>query len=151
MLLQLGNAFHTLFDESNPLMQDFPNYAAEPMGDGPNGRLVAQSRQQPAEYCLEVTAFLPGRSVGRLLQYPPQIFVSLCRTAVVVLFGAFLLPGQVPTQEVNCPAEGNVSSMTEVNREQGRPLFGVNGEVCKKVGAKKKKDLTGSTLLEMPG
>src|SRR5215470_17974595 len=93
MLLQFGIAFHTLFDESNPLMQDLPNYAAEPVGDGPNGRLVAQSRQQPAEYRLEVTAFLSGRSVGRLIQYPPQILVSFCGTAVVVLFRAFLLPG----------------------------------------------------------
>jgi hypothetical protein len=54
MLLQLGIAFHTLFDESNSLMQDLPNHAAEPMGDGPNGRLVPQSRQQPAEYRLDV-------------------------------------------------------------------------------------------------
>jgi hypothetical protein len=38
----------------------------------------------------------------------------------------------------------------EVNKEQGRPLFGVNEEVCKKVVTKKgKKDLTGPTLLEM--
>jgi len=29
----------------------------------------------------------------------------------------------------------------EVNREQGRPLFGVNGEVCKKVVQKIKKGL----------
>jgi hypothetical protein len=29
----------------------------------------------------------------------------------------------------------------EVNREPGRPLFGVNGEVCKKSCAKKKKGL----------
>ena len=29
----------------------------------------------------------------------------------------------------------------EVNKEQGRPLFGVNGEVCKKVVQKKKKGL----------
>ena len=29
----------------------------------------------------------------------------------------------------------------EVSREQGRPLFGVNGEVCKKVVQKIKKGL----------
>ena len=46
MLLQFGIAIRTLFDESNTFMQDLPNYAAEPMGDGPNGRLIAQSRQQ---------------------------------------------------------------------------------------------------------
>ncbi len=33
----------------------------------------------------------------------------------------------------------------EVNKEQGRPLFGVDGEVCSK------KCLTGPTLLEMSG
>jgi hypothetical protein len=33
----------------------------------------------------------------------------------------------------------------EVNKEQGRPLYGVNGEV------RSKKDLTGPTLLEMSG
>ena len=33
----------------------------------------------------------------------------------------------------------------EVNKEQGRPLFGVDGEVCSK------KYLTGPTLLEMSG
>ena len=53
MLLQFGIAIRTLFDESNTLMQDLPNYAAEPMGDGPNGRLIAQSRQQTPEHCLK--------------------------------------------------------------------------------------------------
>jgi hypothetical protein len=77
MPLQFGIAFHTFFDES----QDLPNYAAEPMGDGPNGRLVAQSGQKPAEYRLEVTAFLPGRSVGRVIQYPPQIGES-CKVLI---------------------------------------------------------------------
>ena len=46
MLAQFGIAFYTLFDEPNSVMQDLPDDAAEPMGDGPNGRLIAQSRQQ---------------------------------------------------------------------------------------------------------
>ena len=50
MLLQLGIAFHTLFDESNSLMQDLPNHAAEPMGDCPNGRLIAQPGQQTTDH-----------------------------------------------------------------------------------------------------
>jgi len=62
MLAQFGIAFCTLFDELNPLMQDLPDDAAEPMGDGPNGRLIAQSRQQSPEHRLETTAFLPGGS-----------------------------------------------------------------------------------------
>ena len=37
------------------------------------------------------------------------------------------------------------SSMQRSNKEQGRPLFGVDGEVCAK------KYLTGPTLLEMSG
>jgi hypothetical protein len=77
-------------------MQHLPNYTAEPMGDDPNGRLIAQPRQQTPEHRLEVTAFLPRRSVGCLVQHSPQIFVSFCGTAVVVLFGAFLLPGTRP-------------------------------------------------------
>ena len=76
VLAQFGIAFYTLFDEPNSLMQDLPDDAAEPMGDGPNGRLIAQSRQQTPEHRLEITAFLPGRSVGRLVQHPPQVFVS---------------------------------------------------------------------------
>ena len=67
MLLQFGIAVYTLFDEPNPLMQDLPDDAAEPMGDGPYGRLIAQSRQQTPEHRLEITAFLPGRSVGCLV------------------------------------------------------------------------------------
>ena len=66
VLAQFGIGFYTLFDEANSLMQDLPDDAAEPIGDGPNGRLIAQSRQQTPEHRLEITAFLPGRSVGRL-------------------------------------------------------------------------------------
>jgi hypothetical protein len=53
-------------------MQDLPNYAAEPMSNGPNGRLIAQPRQQTPEHRLKVTAFLSRCSVRRLVQYPPQ-------------------------------------------------------------------------------
>lgn len=46
-------AFVASLDESSSLMQDRPNYAAEPMGNCPNGGLVAQSRQQPPEHRLK--------------------------------------------------------------------------------------------------
>src|SRR5215469_13238798 len=78
VLAQFGIAFYSSFDVPNSVMQDLPDDAAEPMGDGPNGRLIAQSRQQTPEHCLAITAFLPGRSVGRLVQHPPQVFVSFC-------------------------------------------------------------------------
>ena len=71
MLAQFGIAFYTLFDEPNSVMQDLPDDATGPMFDGPNGRLIAESRQQTPEHCLEITAFLPGRIVGRLVQHPP--------------------------------------------------------------------------------
>jgi len=44
-LLGLGISFVALFDESHPFMQDLPNQAAEPMGDGPDIGLIAQPRQ----------------------------------------------------------------------------------------------------------
>src|SRR5271165_56139 len=72
-------------------MQDLPNDAAEPMGDCPDGTLVAQSRQQTPEHGLKVTAFLLHRSVRRLVQYPPQIFIPFRRATAVVYFGTFVL------------------------------------------------------------
>jgi hypothetical protein len=39
----------------------------------------------------------------------------------------------------------------EVNREQGRPLFGVNGEVCKKSCEKKKKGLDRADIVRDVG
>ena len=30
-----------LLDESDPFMQDLPNYTTEPMGNGPDGGLIA--------------------------------------------------------------------------------------------------------------
>ena len=41
-LLSLRINFDTVLDKSNSLMQDLPNHAAESMGDGPNGGLIAQ-------------------------------------------------------------------------------------------------------------
>src|ERR1035437_732209 len=34
---------------ADPLMEDHPQHSAESMGDGPDGLLVPQTRQQPAE------------------------------------------------------------------------------------------------------
>src|SRR5258708_32551723 len=92
LLPNLRVRFAALLDESHSLMQDLPNYAAEPMGDCPNGRLIAQPWQQTPEYRLKVTAIFPDRSMSRLVQYPPPIFIAFRGAAAVVLFGAFLLP-----------------------------------------------------------
>src|SRR3984893_18387059 len=91
LLLSLRIRFGALLDKSNPLMQDLPRHATEPMGDWPDGGLIAQSRQQTPERCLKMAAFLLYRSVGRLVQHPSQIFIPLRGAAAVVLFGAFVL------------------------------------------------------------
>jgi hypothetical protein len=89
-------------------MQDLPDHAAEPMSDGPNSGLIAQPQQQTPKHGLKITTVLLHRSVCRLVQYPPQIFIRFRGAATVVLFGTSFFPGQVPTQEVNSAAEGNV-------------------------------------------
>ena len=92
-LLSLGIRFAALLDKSHPLMQDLPNHTAEPMGNGPDGGLIAQPRQQTPEHRLKVTAVLLHRSVRRLVQYPPQISIPFCGAAAVVLFRTFVLAG----------------------------------------------------------
>src|SRR3984893_4111878 len=92
LLLSLRIRFGALLDKSNPPMQDLPPHATEPMGDCPDGGLIAQSRQQTPEHRLKVTAILLHRSVSRLVQHPSQIFIPLRGAAAVVLFGAFVLP-----------------------------------------------------------
>src|SRR5882762_1023123 len=92
-LLSLGIRFVALLDKSNAFMQDLPNQAADPMGDGPDGGLIAQPGQQTPEHNLKVTAFLLHGSVRRLVQHAPQIFSAFGGTTVVVLLRAFLLTG----------------------------------------------------------
>src|SRR5262245_21261004 len=41
LLLFPRTHFAALLDESHPFMQDLPNYATEPMGNGPNRGLIA--------------------------------------------------------------------------------------------------------------
>src|SRR6266576_3688847 len=60
--------FAALLDESHPFMQDLPNDATEPMGNGPDGGLIAEAGHQTAEHNLKMTAFLGDRSVRGLVQ-----------------------------------------------------------------------------------
>jgi hypothetical protein len=41
-----GIGFAVSFDKAHALMQDLPNQAAKTMGNGPDGGLIAQPRQQ---------------------------------------------------------------------------------------------------------
>src|ERR1700746_1862194 len=63
------------------------------MGDGPDGGLIAQARQQAPEHHLKVTAFPLDRSVRRLIQHTPQIFIAFGGATAVVRFGTFVFPG----------------------------------------------------------
>ena len=64
-----GTHFAALLDKSHPFMQDLPNYATEPMGNGPDGGLIAEARQETPEYNLKMTAFLGHSSVRCLVQH----------------------------------------------------------------------------------
>src|SRR5882762_73179 len=75
--LGLGIRFDAVLYKPHPLMQDLPHHTAEPMGDGPDGGLIAQPGQQTPEHHLKVPAFPLARSVRRLVQHPPQILLPL--------------------------------------------------------------------------
>ena len=75
--------FGAVLDEANAFMQDLPNQTTEPMSDGPDGGLIAQPRQQTPEHNLKVTAFPLDRSMRRLVQHAPQIFIAFRRLVVL--------------------------------------------------------------------
>src|SRR5271157_1173606 len=91
-----------------PSCKIFHNHPAEPVRDRPQGLLIAQPRQQTAEQQLKMT------SLGRTAACAAS--VSTRRTNLLPLAERLLwlsaalsfLPGQVPTHEVSCAAEGNV-------------------------------------------
>jgi hypothetical protein len=93
-------------------MKDLPDQVAQTMRDCPACGLVAEAWQQTPEHCLEVDTFAAGSGMSRLVEDTAHVFVAFRRTAAGALFGAFLFPGQVPTQEVDSVAEGNVLAVT---------------------------------------
>src|SRR5450759_5615573 len=66
--LGLGTYRRTPFLVAHPLVQNQPEQSAESMGDGPDGLLVSQTRQQPAERQLEYAPFGLDRRLSRLIQ-----------------------------------------------------------------------------------
>src|SRR5215469_1877556 len=59
--------FVALLEVSHPFMQDLPNDATEPVGNGPDGGLIAEAGHQTAEHNLKMAAFLGDRSVRGLV------------------------------------------------------------------------------------
>src|SRR5450759_444548 len=83
--LGLGTYRRTPFLVAHPLVQNQPEQSAESMGDGPDGLLVSQTRQQPAERQLEYAPFGLDRRLSRLIQQSPHMAVPLRRTRAMRL------------------------------------------------------------------
>jgi hypothetical protein len=73
-------------------MENDPDEAAKPMGNGPDGLIVAQARYQSAIDNLENGSFRLGRGVGGLIQNAPHVAVALRRAVTVGYFRTFFLP-----------------------------------------------------------
>src|SRR6266568_1414626 len=102
--LALGSASQSRSMNRTPSCKNLPNQAAKTMSNGPDGGLIAQSRQQTPEHALKVTAFLHDSGMRCLVRYSPQIFIALRRATAAVLLRTFLLTGtgSHPRRELRC-------------------------------------------------
>src|ERR1017187_1583722 len=66
------------------------------MGDGPDGLLVSQSRQQPAKHHFEYASFDLDRRLRSLIQQAPHGAVTLGRARALRLPCALLVPRTHP-------------------------------------------------------
>jgi len=73
-------------------MQEFPDEAGEAVGDGPDGAVIAKSRQKATEKSLEATALLFNRRVSGLIEEPPYVAIPLGAAGAMVLFRALVAP-----------------------------------------------------------
>jgi len=101
-----GTDLDALLDKSHSLMQDLPNETTEPMGNRPDGGLIAEAGQQTPEHGLKMTAFLGHSSVCCLVQHSAQVFIAFRGATAMVLLRAFLLAGRFPpTRSTLLPIE----------------------------------------------
>jgi len=66
-------------------MENDPDEAAKPMGNGPDGLIVSQAGYQSATDNFENGALRLGRGVGRLIQNAPHVAVALGRAVTLQL------------------------------------------------------------------
>src|SRR5712692_3571961 len=71
------------FFVTHTLVQNDPNQATKPMGNGPDGLIVSQARHQSAIDDLENGSFRLGCGVGTLIKNAPHMAIAL-RGAVVL-------------------------------------------------------------------
>src|ERR1035437_10848421 len=79
----LGTHRWTPFLVADPLMEDHPKQSAKPMGNGPDGLLVSQARQQPVKCQFKYAPFDLYRRLSRLIQKPPHLTIPLRRARAV--------------------------------------------------------------------
>src|SRR5262249_6632746 len=73
----------TAFLVSYTPVQNDPDQSAQPMGDGPDGLIVSQPRNQSAVDDLENAALHLNRSVGRLIENASHVTIALRRTVTL--------------------------------------------------------------------
>ena len=81
---------------AHPLMENQPKQPAKSMGDGPDGLLVSQARQQPAKGHSEYASFDLDRGMSSLIQKPPHLAVAFGRTRALRFPCALFVPRTHP-------------------------------------------------------
>ena len=72
-------------------MENDPDEAAKPMGNGPDGLIVSQARYQSAIDDLENGSFRLGCGVGSLIENAPHVAIALRGTVTLGYFCTFFL------------------------------------------------------------
>ena len=88
----LGFVSAALLHKSRPSCEILQDHAAEPLGDGLYGGFITPGEAADAG-TLPERNWLSSPPCGQPGSVPLAVFVSFCATAVVILFGTFLLPG----------------------------------------------------------
>src|ERR1035437_9296853 len=81
----LGTYRRTPLLVAHPLVQNQPKQSAKPMGNGPDGLLVSQARQQPVKCQFKYAPFDLYRRLSRLIEQPPNPTIPLRRARAVRL------------------------------------------------------------------
>src|ERR1700732_4569838 len=74
-------------------MQNDPDQATEPVGDGPDGLLVSQARHQSAIDDLENGSFRLDRGVSTLIENAPHVAVTFRGAVALRYFRALIVSG----------------------------------------------------------
>jgi hypothetical protein len=72
-------------------MENDPDEATKPMGNGPDSLIVSQARYQPAIDNLENGSFRLGCGVGSLIQDAPHVAVALRGAVALGYFCTFFV------------------------------------------------------------